>query len=198
MPEFDDPIELNPDSSLAGKVCPHLSRRDFLNMVLIGSLAAAASRCDALGIKLPPPEGTQTNPTKVVPSHRVNLKIESGNEQTYDSVRDAFAAIQQECLVLPERPVSEDEWVNIVYQFLDDHPEIDFRRGTGGWGGASSKLDGNGYCEIMVLPIKGDSTINGGVLIWEAKDKVNGSRIEYVRFKGSHYQSIYPPPEEKQ
>ena len=173
-----------------------------LSHKIFGIVTTAALTACAVGEKIgfvtPPPEGTQTRSTEVVPPHRVNLKIESGNEQTYDSVRDAFAAIQQECLVLPERPVSEDEWVNIVYQFLDDYPEIDFRRGTGGWGGASPKLDGNGYCEIMVLPIKGDSTINGGVLIWEAKDKVNGSRIEYVRFKGSHYQSIYPLPEEKQ
>jgi len=137
--------------------------------------------------------------TPVTSEASSTLQNETVSPKAYASVKAAFAAIQADCMVYFEWPGRINAWVETVYDYLANHPEIQYVPGTGGWGGPSERYDQRGYCYIMAMPLKADSIKNGGVLIYEAMG-ATGPETKHVYFNGSHDTPIYlseavTPPE---
>lgn len=123
--------------------------------------------------------------------------------EAYASVKEAYAAIQGsiqgeqgKCMTyFNYNGDTINAWVETVFDYLKDHPEIHYISGTGGWGGPTERYDQKGYCLIMALPIDGDSAANSGVLLYEAFGQY-GPETKYVRFNGTYNNPIFPSSEE--
>lgn len=192
-PEFRNPLEANLDGMYNGV-------RGFNGGGLRRTFATALG-VSLLAAGLNGPASPTTSPS---PDNAGNQTSTSGEvllPETYDSVKDAYAGIQGgnqmeqgKCMTFFNWPSRIDGWVETVFDFLADHPEIHYVNGTGGWGGPSENYDKESYCFIMALPLEGDSAKNGGVLIYEAFGAY-GPETKYVRFKGTHNGPIHPPSE---
>lgn len=119
--------------------------------------------------------------------------------KTYDSLMDAFAAIQGtddgeqgKCMTYYQWPGRAEEWKQIADDFISKHPEIPYKpEESSGFYGPAAEYNG-GYCMVMSIGTNPDATEKSGALIYVAMGET-GPDIDYVLFKGDPNGPIWPP-----